>query len=55
MSSNLYRFAVCNVDIIVLCQRAVVDEFELLSFCCDVDIIVLCQRAVIDKFETVSL
>lgn len=55
MSSKLYRFAVCNVDIIVLYQRAVVDEFEVVSFCCDVDIVVLCQRAVVDEFEIVSL
>lgn len=45
----------CDVDIIVLCQRAVVDKVELVSFCCDGDIVVLYQRAVVDKFEIVSL
>lgn len=55
MSSNLCRFAVMASDIIVLCQRAVVDKVELVSFWSDGDIIVLYQRAVVDKFETVSL
>lgn len=40
-----------GVDIVV----AVVDGFEVVSFCCDGDIVVLYQRAVVDKFETVSL
>lgn len=39
-----------GADIVV----AVVDGFELVSFCCDGDIVVLYQRAVVDEFELVS-
>lgn len=39
-----------GVDIVV----AVVDGFEVVSFCCDGDTVVLCQRAVVNKFELVS-
>lgn len=41
---------IVGVDIVV----AVVDEFELVSFCCDGDTVVLYQRAVVDKVELVS-
>lgn len=41
---------IVGVDIVV----AVVDGFELVSFCCDGDTVVLCQRAVVDEFELVS-
>lgn len=39
-----------GVDIVV----AVVDGFEVVSFCCDGDTVVLYQRAVVDEFELVS-
>lgn len=41
---------IVGVDIVV----AVVDEFEVVSFCCNGDIVVLYQRAVVDEFELVS-
>lgn len=42
------------VGVGVVIVVAVVDGFELVSFCCDGDTVVLCQRAVVDKVELVS-
>lgn len=41
---------IVGVDIVV----AIVDGFEVVSFCCDGDTVVLYQRAVVDEFELVS-
>lgn len=41
---------IVGVDIVV----AIVDGFEVVSFCCDGDTVVLYQRAVVDGFELVS-